>query len=282
MADSTRGLVLAGGGVTGIAWELGLLAALADAGVDVTGADLVVGTSAGAAVGAQVTSGTPLAELEAAQLAPPGESKEIAVELDIEAFRKEMAELIAGASGPDDARARVGHMALEAKTVPEEVRRAVIAARLPVHDWPTQRLLLTVVDAETGAWSALDATSGIDMVDAVAASCAVPGVWPPVTIGGRRYVDGGVRSLTNADLATGCDRVLVIVPLAMLDEQRTQLEDELAALGPGVAVLVVEADDASLAAIGPNPLDPAARAGVARAGRAQAGALVDRVGAFWQ
>jgi NTE family protein len=273
--------VLAGGGVAGIAWELGFLSALHDAGADVvTSADLVLGTSAGAAVGAQVTAGVPLEQLEALQLAPVTQSKEIAVTLDIETFRKELADLVAGATDPADARARVGRMALAADTVPEPVRREVIAARLPSHEWPDRRLVLTAVDAETGDWLAFDKTSGISLVDATAASCAVPGIWPPVSANGRRYVDGGVRSFTNADLAAGHDRVLIVVPLVLMDEQRALLAEEIAQLAPG-AVLVAEADDASAAAIGPNPLDPTARGPAARGGRRQGTELAETVRQFW-
>jgi NTE family protein len=281
MAGGSRALVLAGGGVAGIAWELGFLAGLADAGVDVvTTSDVVVGTSAGAAVGAQVTSGTPLAELEAVQLGPPSASREIPVDIDIVAFRQRLADLVAGARDPDDARARVGRMAIEAETVPEAVRREVVAARLPVHQWPEHPLVLTAVDAETGAFLTFTRDSGVDLVDAVAASCAVPGVWPPVTIGGHRYVDGGVRSFTNADVAAGHDRVLIAIPLALMDEQRAVLDEELARLAPGRA-MVAEADEASVAAIGANPLDPAARGPAAKAGRAQATALAAAVAEFW-
>ena len=95
----------------------------------------------------------------------------------------------------------------------EPVRRAVIAARLPSHEWPAHPLVVTAIDAHSGAFTRFDASSGVPLVDAVAASCAVPGVWPPVSIGGRRYIDGGVRSVTNADLASGCGRVLVLAPM---------------------------------------------------------------------
>jgi len=273
--------VLAGGGVTGIAWELGFLSALHDAGADVVAsADLVLGTSAGAAVGAQVTAGVPLEQLEALQLAPAEQSKEISVPLDIETFRKELADLVAGARDPADARARVGRMALAAETVPEQVRRDVIAARLPSHEWPDRRLVLTAVDAETGQWLTFDKDSAISLVDATAASCAVPGVWPPVSANGHRYVDGGVRSFTNADLAAGHDRVLIVVPLVLMDEQRALLAEEMTQLAPG-AILVAEADQASAEAIGPNPLDPAARAAAARAGRRQGTELAETVRQFW-
>jgi NTE family protein len=275
----TRALVLAGGGVAGIAWELGLIGGLRRGGVDVTAPDLIVGTSAGSTVGAQVASGVPFAELEATQLAE--ESHEIAVDLDVDDYRSRLAEVVADAPDAQTARARIGRMALEATTVPEDVRRAAIAARLPLHEWPAQPLVITVVDALTGELVRLDRTSGVALIDAVAASCAVPGVWPPVTIDGRRYVDGGARSLANADLAAGHDRVLVVVPMALAGPYQEQLDAELAILAETGKTRVVAADDAALAAIGPNPLDPSRRPAAYRAGRAQGEAAARDVAAFW-
>src|SRR4029077_1898373 len=113
---------------------------------------------------------------------------------------------------PQRARARLGHAALRAKTVSEAERRSVIAQRLPSHDWPQRRLFIPVVDAETGAVVVFTMDSGVSLVDAVAASCAVPLVWPPMTIGSHRYIHGGVRSGAHIDLAAGCERVVVIAP----------------------------------------------------------------------
>jgi NTE family protein len=274
-------LVLAGGGVAGIAWELGMIAGLHAAGVDLTGADLIVGTSAGAAVGAQVASGVAPADLLARQLTPPEESGEINVALDIERYRASIAELVAGAASPAEARARIGRMALTAETVPEATRRQVIASRLPVLDWPDRELVLVAVEATTGTVVTFDRSSGVPMVDAVAASCAVPGVWPAVTINERRYVDGGARSVTNADEAAGHDPVVVLIPMALEGPAQVQFDSELAALGAGTRVVVVASDAASLAAIGSNPLDPATRAPAARAGQAQAASVVDAVRAVW-
>ena len=115
---------------------------------------------------------------------------------------------------PERARARIGHWALAAPTMPEAARRKVIEARLPASDWPATALKVTAVDARTGQFVVFDATGEASLVDAVGASCAVPGVWPPVTIGGRRFVDGGVRSVANADLAAGYERVVIVAPVA--------------------------------------------------------------------
>jgi NTE family protein len=273
---SGQGLVLGGGGVAGIAWTTGLLTGLAENGQDLTGADLLVGTSAGSVVAAQVTSGTPLLELFARQYDPARQTPEIPAEIDFEKFAADFGGAVTGSTSPAEVRRAVGRLALAAETVPEADRRVVIEARLPVHEWPKQRLVIVAVDAETGEPRRFDRASGVSLVDAVAASCAVPGVWPAVTIDGTRYVDGGVRSAENADYATGCTRVTVVSPLgvdAPLPMEKPLLEvlDDLRAAGAEVALITP--DEASVAAIGENPLDPATRTPAAEAGRAQGAAL---------
>jgi NTE family protein len=271
-----QALVLGGGGVAGIAWTTGLLAGLAGHGQDLTGADLIVGTSAGATVAAQVTGGASLDELFARQADPARQTPEIPADIDLEKFAADFGGAFAGAASPAEARRRVGALALAATTVSEVDRRAVVAARLPSPGWPAQRIVLVAVDAETGEPRLFDRASGVPLVDAVAASCAVPGVWPPTTIDGRRYVDGGIRSGENADYAAGADRITVVAPLG-LDSPfpaekplRSVLADLRAA---GAAIATIAPDEASIAAIGPNPLDPATRTPAAEAGRAQGAAL---------
>jgi NTE family protein len=278
-----RALVLGGGGVTGIAWEVGVIAGLAETGIDVRDVDLVIGTSAGAAVAAQITSGEPLDALVARQRTPASESKEIAAVLDLEVLGSIFATLLDADLEPDERRARVGTAALAADTVSEPVRLEAIAARLPRDEWPPlgdRRVLLTAVDAASGAFVTFDASSGVALVDAVAASCAVPGIWPPVTIDGRRYVDGGVRSATNADLATGFEEVLVLTPMdpALVVGQAS----ELAALeASGSAVAVVQADPAALEAMGDNPLDPERRGAAVDQGLRQGREAAAALGAAW-
>jgi NTE family protein len=273
-----RALVLGGGGVTGIAWELGLLAGLADGGIDLTSADLVVGTSAGSAVAAQVLSGASLEELYLAQLAEP--KGEIAAKMGAGTRVR----FVISSIWPGDeraGRARLGRAALRARTVPESQRRAVIEQRLPNHSWPETRLVITAVDAETGESRVFDRESGVALVDAVAASCAVPLVWPPMTINGRRYMDGGIRSVANADLAAGCDRVVVLAPITFALRRSGRIDRQLASLGPGVRSLVLSPDSQARKAIGPNSLDPSHRAASARAGRGQAAAVAHAVADVW-
>ncbi|WP_041834086.1 patatin-like phospholipase family protein [Actinoplanes sp. N902-109] len=230
-------LVLAGGGVAGIAWELGVL-------------------------------------------------QGIEVDLDLDEYIARMTEATRGAADdgeppdPVELRRRMGAMALATATVREDVRLASIAARLPRPEWPRRTLLIPAVDANTGEFEVFTRDSGVALVDAVAASCAVPGVWPPVTIGQRRFVDGGVRSGTNTDLARGADRIVLIAPAPPgAPAQLGDLNAEIAALAPGTTH-IVWADEASVAAFGTNPLSPATRGPAARAGRAVGRARAQALGAF--
>ena len=186
-----------------------------------------------------------------------------------------MIPIYSAAADAAERRRLLGAMALDTDTVDEEVRRAVIAARLAGDDWPARPLLVPVVEATTGRRRVLDRSSGVGLVDAVAASSAVPGVWPPVTLGDARYIDGGVWSLTNSDLASGHDRVLVLAPIV-----DGSVADELAGLGPAVRTEVVSPDAGSLEAFGPDVLDPAVREPSARAGLAQGRAEADRIRAL--
>jgi NTE family protein len=267
----SEALVLGGGGVGGIAWMTGLLAGLADAGQDVTQApDLVIGTSAGSTVAAQLGSGLSLDELYARQVEPALQSAELMAELDVERFGAQMAGALRGAASKAELRRAVGALALEAQTVPEAKRRAVIESRLPSTAWPRRTTKIVAVDAESGEPRVFDNDSGVDLVDAVMASCAVPGVWPPVTIGGRRYVDGGIRSITNVDLAVDASRVLVIAPIGDLLPSEWPHDRSVRKLRQnGAEVAVIGPDGASQAAIGANPLDPSTRRPAAEAGRAQ-------------
>ncbi len=270
-------LVLGGGGITGIAWELGLLKGLADAGVDLTDADLVVGTSAGSVVGAQITTGQSLDELYAGQLEPP--DREIGAELG----RLTLLRLVPAMLFPGSQQrklARVGKLSMKAHPPGGEKRIEVIRSRIHVEQWPERELKVTAVEAESGEFVAFDKDSGVDIVHAVASSCAVPLVWPAVTIDGKHYVDGGMRSTANVDLATGADVVVVIAPLPQSFSKATSIRTQLAATG-AARTAVVTPDERALVDIGKNVLDPTKRADAARTGLRQAADVVDQVRKAW-
>jgi len=263
----THALVLAGGGVTGVAWETGVLLGLRDAGHDIIdNLDLVVGTSAGSTVGAQILSGTDLADLYAAQIAE--KHNEISPQLDLDALATIFGEMAMGGTTTDEQRIRIGELALASTTVDEATRRAVIEKRLPSQNWPTTSLILTAIDAVTGEFITWTKDSGVSIVDAVTSSCAVPSVWPCVTINGRRYYDGGLRNSANAYLAKGHEDVIVIAPMTSGPSPIVDAElDELTASGSTIRMIVADAE--AIEAMGPNSLDPRFRQVAAEHGRRQ-------------
>jgi NTE family protein len=281
VGDQQTALVLGGGGITGIAWETGLLAGLAEAGVDLTAAGLVVGTSAGSVVGAQVTAGADLEAMYERQLEAPVTEK--VARMTAATLARYGWAMLRSRGRDVEFRRRIGALALAAEkaglTPPEQERLDVIGSRLVSREWPGRPLVLTAIDAHTGEFVPFDRDSGVPLLLAVAASCAVPGVYPPVTIGERRFIDGGIRSTANADLARGCDRLVVLAPIPRGVGPMASVDAQVSGMVARVAV--VSPDAASRAAIGRNVLDPAARAGSARAGRAQAKTVVDRVAAAW-
>jgi NTE family protein len=270
-----RALVLGAGGHAAIAWELGVLAGLADGGAPAHDADLVIGTSAGSVVGALITSGVSLDDLFTRQL-DPLHSGESAPAIDFVQWRADFMRAREGTDEPLAVVKRFGILARQVPTTTRDARRRTIAGRLPPpHAWPATRdLRIVAADVDTGERRVFDRTSGVDLVDAVAASCAVPGIWPTVAVDGGEYMDGGVYSIDNADLAVGSARVLILTLQARVPALCVQsLESAVDELHQsGAEVEIVHPDEATLkafGAVGGNVLDPAVREPAARAGREQ-------------
>ena len=287
-------LVLGGGGAAGNAWLIGIIAGLAEAGLDMTeAADLVVGTSSGATAAAQVRSGIPPAELLASVLSPPvqpvGQNRERPPSLPMATVFERMRAIGAAATSAADLQRAMGAFGLESDSIlgpaAAEQRRAMVAARLPRPEWPDRPMIVVAVNAHTGELAAFDRDSGVDLVDAVTASTALPGLVPTHSINGTRYINGGVRSAENADLASGYANVVVLSPLGGRSgtlpagqfeglrrppEWGADLASQVEALrkqGSRVEVITPDAD--SRAAMGTNQMDPATRIPAARAGFAQ-------------
>jgi NTE family protein len=194
--------------------------------------------------------------------------------------------IIAAAEDAADMRRRMGAAALELAASDAEAGRrwrATVAARLPKQGWPERAMRITAVDARTGEPVVFDRAGGIDLVDAVAASCSSASAYP---VGDDRYIDGGYRRNENADLAAGFRRVLVLSPFGGRTrhplEWRMQLGaqvEELRAGGSGVET--VFPDEASLDAFGVSMMDPSTRLPAARAGYDQGRARVEQLLAFW-
>jgi NTE family protein len=269
-------LVLGGGGITGIAWHLGVLCGLQRAGVPLGDADTVIGTSAGSVVGTVVTAGVDLEAAVALQEREVDPVRAPRTGGDGE-WLTAMAVLADPSVPALEARVRVGAMALAAG-LDETAYLARIGSVLPVREWPDRDLRIVVVDTADGRDETLDASSGVPLLQAVAASCAVPGLMPPVTVGDRRYMDGGVRLGAGADLAAGAERLVVLAPLAVLGRDR--IVAEIAATG-ATSTLLIEPDAEALAAFGQNVMDPAGRPAAVRAGLRQGAALAEAVRAVW-
>ncbi|MEU4403569.1 patatin-like phospholipase family protein [Streptosporangium sp. NPDC023963] len=271
----TRALVLGGGGVAGIAWEAGIITGLRRAGIELGGADLIVGTSAGSVVGTLVATE---ADLESSVGVQANTEVATVSAVDMEAVMTAFSLLYDPSLEPQEARRRVGEMALSVKDTGAKIE--TIGNRLPVKEWPQRRLLITAVDAGTGEFVVWERDSGAPLVSAVASSCAVPCVFPPVEIGGRRYMDGGVRSATNADLAAGSSAVVLLEPLAHTSP-KARLKAELAELGDAAIAHVVP-DEASITVFGTNVLDPGLWRPAFEAGLAQAPAVGESVARVWK
>jgi NTE family protein len=289
----TRALVLGGGGPVGIAWESGLAAGLAEKGVDLSSADYIIGTSAGSVVGAQLALGATAASLVAPMLASSGPGDTPAgpnqAPPDLATLISKMQELVSSKRPPEQVRAEMGAWALTVKTqLSEDAWVANFARMVPNKAWPNRRYACTAIDTVDGSLEVWNKDSGVELERAVASSCTVPGIFPPVTIRGRRYMDGGMRSPTNADLAKGYDTVVVVAVTAgprnndmarrfgeILDNEVKVLRDS------GARVELIIPDEKSLEAFGFNLMDSSRRIDAAKAGIRQGQAEAARLGSAW-
>jgi NTE family protein len=303
----TRALVLSGGGSVGIGWQTGLVAGLARGGVHLDEADFIVGTSAGSAVGAQLALGTDFEDRVARYQRPASDAPSAAARQATAGGAgtsgagagAAMAERMAGlmqamneAMANDDevaGRKAIGKFALEAEALPEEQFVAGFSY-LAGQAWP-ERYACTACDAETGEFQVWDVKAGAPLDRAVASSCAVPGIFAPITINGRRYVDGGMRSGTNADLAKGHDLVLIISLMtparmganaapgdARMARYLARIEREHAVLEEsGARIETIGPDEQAAAAMGVNLMDASQAPAAALEGLRQGEAIASEV-----
>ncbi|HEY5106020.1 MAG TPA: patatin-like phospholipase family protein [Caulobacteraceae bacterium] len=294
---TTRALVLGGGGPVGIAWEAGLLAGLAQGGVDLAGADFIVGTSAGSFVGAQLAMGRSAADIAATIIAEadrPATAREGPVRPapDLRVLFQKMQEAAAGVRDPVEVRREIGQFALAAETVDEQTfinsfGRSL--SGLADDAWPKRPFACTAVDTRSGEFVVWDAAAKVGLARAVASSCSVPGIFPAITINGRRYMDGGMRSGTNADLAKGYD-LTVVVALRLPEDANAAAARRQAALDAEIQTLrdaggrveLIVPDSASQQAFGSNLMDARKRPGAARAGLAQGAAMAEGLKSIWE
>lgn len=292
----TRAVVLGGGGPVGIGWEAGLLVGLARSGVDTAGADAVVGTSAGSVVGFTLASDGDLSRAtELVNDASAASGMEPAVADAAEGLEQLLTAVAGAAADPakaDAVRAGLGRMALDAPTMAEDKFVAMFDFFAGA-DWP-EAFSCTAVDTDDGRFRIWTGADGVDVQRAVASSCAVPCVFPPVTIGGTRWMDGGVRDMINADAAAGHDTVLVVsctllelpagfdMPAmdAVFAATRRHLE-ALTGEGSKVETIVPGAEMLEISSWGLNLMDFSKAAAAYEAGIRQGEAEAERLKAFW-
>lgn len=289
----TKALVLGGGGPVGIAWESGLLAGLAENGVDLSGADFVVGTSAGSFVGAQLALGRTPAQIAAPDLAGAvAATPSTSPAPDLTMLITKMLEAASGTRPAEEVRAEIGAWALQSASMSEADFIARFAPSLGGEAdgaWPSKSYACTSVDAADGSFMVWNKDAGIGLARAVASSCAVPGIYPPISFRGHRYIDGGMRSATNADLAKGYGTVIVVavtlraMPSFIAEVFRRRFEGELDALrASGSRVEVIAPDEESSAAFGLNLMDAGRRQPSAQAGLRQGRLEAARLGEIWR
>ncbi len=284
--------MLGGGGPVGIAWEIGLAAGLAENGIMLAKADRIIGTSAGSFVGASLASGrvpdsllkSQIEQGERDRTARNPTATERPKAPDLMPLMRMMARRPETGEVPRDLLIELGRYALNAKTMPEENFVASFGGIAKDGTaWP-KGYGCTAVDAESGDFVLWNEASGVALGRAIASSCSVPGIFPPITIKGRRYVDGGMRSATNIDVVAGAARVLAVVVESGMttDAMRRRVRDEIAAIermGGKVETIVPNAE--CIAVFGPNLMDASRRADVAKAGARQGKAEAERLRGFW-
>jgi NTE family protein len=289
---ATRAVVLGGGGPVGIAWEAGLAAGMEECGVRLGDADAFFGTSAGSAVGAQLALGRRAAEIYRAQLAFRERGDDVRRPVDLSGLIPLIMDMYTSERPQAELRAKVGAFALAADTVSEAewLSRFGADEELGSEAWPSRTFACTAVDVLTGEFVVWTANSGVPLRLAVASSCAVPGVFPPITVNGRRYMDGGMRTATNADVAKGYERVLVVsvtrragTAASVVGERLRERQDaEIEALrGSGSVVELIAPDDEFVEKFGVSLMDFSKRLEAAELGLRQGRREGERLRGFW-
>lgn len=254
MSRHSTAVVLGGGGLAGIGWTTGVLAALEEQGVLRLGsADRVIGTSAGAAVAAAVLqSGSAGAEFDRI-VRKSRRGDEPAPAAALADVLPEVLAIHAGEDSMATKTERFTQLSRQRAGIDPALRRAAVAGRVRSETRPSDRLHITSLRTD-GSRTVFTSASGVGLVDALTASCAVPGLWPVARIGGKEHIDGGTFSLTNAELARRAEHVIVLrptpeLPQYLTEERRETLEH----------ATLIEPSERARAGFGPHPFDPHVR-----------------------
>ncbi len=266
------GLVMGGGGIIGIAWETGVLAGLQEeCGFDPRAATVIMGSSAGSVIGAQAALGRDLDELVAIQLRPArGAGGQRPVPNFTSGPQAEIMRLMTTGRGEEHA-VRIGELAMSVETfLSEDAYVDSFRSMIASERWPEVDLRVTSCDCTSGEGVIWSRDSTIDLVRAVASSCAIPGFFPTVGFKGRRYMDGprGQGYTAKVLSETGADTALFIGPLAALAQFSSMMEAELELVRAAGIELHMVTGGPELTALAPNLMDISVRAAAVDAGLA--------------
>lgn len=273
-----RALVLGGGGITGIAWESGVLAALIENGMKISQIDKIFGTSAGAFVGAVLSNNQDMKSYYhyLNENKDPNEQTKLKKEV-YEMWRQAY---IQGGNNQESIGRLLGEMIDQVQPVISmKERKKAIAKRLNDSKW-TSQLVITAINARTGQLETINQQIGMDLIDSVAASEAVPGLWPHVTMTGKDYIDGGMVSSTNACLAKDFKQILIIAPLTQKIGKLPNVFDDEITLSNTSDVYTITPDEFSKSIIGDNIYDASVIIEVGNAGYEQGKRLVKEIEAL--
>jgi NTE family protein len=294
IAGETHGnaLVLGGGGPVGEAWESGVIAGLADKGVYLSRMDRIIGTSAGAVVGARLAMGMTPEQLIQQSLtrfegAPPAPTQKPPPPPDLSFLVSQLEELNAGRTTEQSVGIEVGKWALNVHPIATESEFvASFWRRFPKKRWPSGAYECVSVNAADGSLRVWNGSSGVPLALAVASSCALPGLFAPVEIDGQPYMDGGARSATNADLARGSKTAIVMVPTAGINHPLAtlsvpRLDVEVGMLRKsGCRVALILPDSSSTRAFGQIGAEENRNAAAMDAGRIEGHAKANEIAAL--
>lgn len=280
----------------GEAWEYGIIAGLAEKGVDLSHTDLIVGTSAGSIVGAHLAMETPADLMKhipealdgSATAQPSSTASPPAPPPDLSILISKFQEIDSGKRPPEQVRPEIGEWALKTRPIiTEDQVVASLMRRFHEQRWPDRSYECTTVDTADGSLKVWNKDSGVPLARAVASSCAFPGVFAPITINGHRYMDGGMWSATHADLAKNYQTVIVVAPTVGYTDEvgkrfKAPLDRELKTLRDGGSdVELIAPDAASIAAFGSSLGDASRRASAGAAGRAEGRNKAAKIRSMW-
>lgn len=246
-------VVLGGGGTTGIAWEIGILTGLSESNISLSHADKIIGTSAGSFVGVALASGYSIENLFQKYQTLSG--FEIDIKISKRLYLSYILAYLRSLQNKSKLSCLLGKISQKnPEPIPRVKRMSVIKSRLVTQQWP-KNLVLTTIDADSGELVLLDASSNWDLIDAVAASAAVPGLWPIVRKQGKIWLDGGMYSTSNALLAQNYSKIVIIAPMPKKMGFFPSIYEDLSILQKHSNVILITPNAQSRKTIGSNPFD---------------------------